>query len=110
MARSHRREPAAALPHAGRAQGARRRDPQAAPRAPRRPAHPEPVPSGGRGARRDLHPRLPRLMSRDARLFLAGQSVSLLGDTSLWLALAMWAKDLTGSNGAAGIAIFCVVA
>jgi MFS family permease len=49
-------------------------------------------------------------MSRDARIYLAGQSVSLLGDTSLWLALAMWAKDLTGSSSAAGIAIFCVVA
>ncbi len=49
-------------------------------------------------------------MSRDARIYLAGQSISLLGDTSLWLALAMWAKDLTGSSSAAGIAIFCVVA
>jgi MFS family permease len=49
-------------------------------------------------------------VSRDGRIFLAGQSVSLLGDTSLWLALAMWAKDLTGSSSAAGIAIFCVVA
>jgi len=49
-------------------------------------------------------------VSRDARIFLAGQSVSLLGDTSLWLALAMWAKDLTGSSSAAGIAIFCVAA
>jgi MFS family permease len=49
-------------------------------------------------------------MERDARVFLAGQSISLLGDTSLWLALAMWAKDLTGSSSAAGLAIFCVVA
>jgi MFS family permease len=49
-------------------------------------------------------------MGRDARVFLAGQSISLLGDTSLWLALAMWAKDLTGSSSAAGLAIFCVVA
>jgi len=49
-------------------------------------------------------------MSRDARIFLAGQSVSLLGDTSLWLALGMWAKDLTGSTSAAGLAVFCVVA
>jgi len=49
-------------------------------------------------------------MSRDARIFLAGQSVSLLGDTSLWLALAIWAKELTGSNSAAGIAILCVIA
>ncbi len=49
-------------------------------------------------------------MTRDARIFLAGQSVSLLGDTSLWLALAIWAKDLTGSSSAAGLAIFCVMA
>ena len=28
---------------------------------------------------------------RDARLFLAGQSLSLLGDTALWLALGLWA-------------------
>jgi MFS family permease len=50
------------------------------------------------------------LAIRDARLYLAGQSLSLLGDTALWLALAIWAKDLTGSSGAAGLAIFCVVA
>jgi MFS family permease len=49
-------------------------------------------------------------MSRDARILLAGQSVSLLGDTSLWLALAIWAKQLTGSSSAAGIAILCVIA
>jgi MFS family permease len=49
-------------------------------------------------------------MTRDARIFLAGQSLSLVGDTSLWLALAIWAKDLTGSSSAAGIAIFCVMA
>jgi MFS family permease len=49
-------------------------------------------------------------MTRDARVFLAGQSLSLAGDTSLWLALAIWAKDLTGSSSAAGIAIFCVMA
>ena len=36
------------------------------------------------------------LAHRDARLFLAGQSLSLLGDTALWLALGLWAKDLTG--------------
>ena len=42
------------------------------------------------------------LAHRDARLFLAGQSLSLLGDTALWLALGLWAKDLTGSSSAAG--------
>ena len=36
------------------------------------------------------------LAHRDARLFLAGQSLSLLGDTALWLALGLWVKDLTG--------------
>ncbi|WP_051324046.1 MFS transporter [Candidatus Solirubrobacter pratensis] len=50
------------------------------------------------------------LAIRDARIYLAGQSLSLLGDTALWLALGIWAKDLTGSNSAAGLAIFCVMA
>jgi MFS family permease len=49
-------------------------------------------------------------VSRDARLFLAGQSLSLLGDTALWLALGLWAKDLTGSSSAAGLVILCIVA
>jgi MFS family permease len=47
---------------------------------------------------------------RDARLFLAGQSLSLLGDTALWLALGLWAKDLTGSSSAAGLVFLCIVA
>jgi MFS family permease len=47
-------------------------------------------------------------MSRDARIFLAGQSLSLLGDTALWLALAIWAVELTGSNGAAGLVVLCI--
>jgi MFS family permease len=50
------------------------------------------------------------LALRDARLFLAGQSLSLLGDTALWLALGLWAKDLTGSSSAAGLVILCIVA
>ena len=52
----------------------------------------------------------PLLAHRDARLFLAGQSLSLLGDTALWLALGLWAKDLTGSSSAAGLVILCIVA
>src|SRR4051794_29856484 len=52
----------------------------------------------------------PLLAHRDARLFLAGQSLSLLGDTALWLALGLWVKELTGSSGAAGLVILCIVA
>jgi MFS family permease len=36
------------------------------------------------------------------RRLLAGQSLSTFGDTALYLTLGMWAKDLTGSNAAAG--------
>ncbi|MDA0171175.1 MFS transporter [Solirubrobacter taibaiensis] len=52
----------------------------------------------------------PLLAHRDARLFLLGQSFSLLGDTALWLALGLWAKELTGSSSAAGMVIFCIAA
>jgi MFS family permease len=50
------------------------------------------------------------LAHRDARLFLAGQSLSLLGDTALWLALGLWVKELTGSSSAAGLVFLCIVA
>ena len=50
------------------------------------------------------------LAHRDARWFLIGQSLSLLGDTALWLALGPWAKELTGSSSAAGLVILCVAA
>lgn len=40
---------------------------------------------------------------RDARLYLAGQTLSLLGDTALWLAMGVWVKSLTGSSGAAAL-------
>ncbi len=50
------------------------------------------------------------LAHRDARLFLIGQSLSLLGDTALWLALGLWVKELTGSSAAAGLVILCIVA
>lgn len=46
------------------------------------------------------------LAHRDVRLFMAGQTLSLFGDTALFLALAIWAKTLTGSNGAAGLVFF----
>ena len=50
------------------------------------------------------------LARRDARLYIAGQALSLFGDTSMWLALGIWAKTLTGSSGAAGLVFFAVVA
>ncbi len=46
------------------------------------------------------------LAHRDARLFLGGDIVSMFGDTSLWLAAAIWVKSLTGSNSAAGLVFF----
>jgi MFS family permease len=46
------------------------------------------------------------LAIREARLYLVGQTLSLVGDTSLWLAVGIWAKSLTGSSGAAGLGFF----
>ncbi|MGH2444195.1 MAG: MFS transporter, partial [Chloroflexota bacterium] len=43
---------------------------------------------------------------RDARLLFFGQSLSLLGDTALFLALGIWVKTLTGSSAAAGLVFF----
>ena len=42
------------------------------------------------------------LRNRDFRLLFAGQTLSMFGDMAMLLVLAMWAKDLTGSNGIAG--------
>jgi MFS family permease len=46
------------------------------------------------------------LRHRDARIYLAGQSLSLFGDNALWLAMAIYVKILTGSNSAAGLTFF----
>ena len=43
---------------------------------------------------------------RDARLLVAGQSLSLLGDRAMFLALGIWVKSLTGSSAAAGLVFF----
>ena len=43
---------------------------------------------------------------RDARVFLVGQGFSLFGDTSLFLALGIWTKELTHSNADAGLTFF----
>src|SRR5918912_2803464 len=46
------------------------------------------------------------LADRAARLLLGGQAVSVFGDSAMFLALGIWAKDLTGSNAAAGLVFF----
>jgi MFS family permease len=50
------------------------------------------------------------LALRDARLYLAGQSLSMLGDLALSLALGVWVKQLTGSSGAAGLTFLAFLA
>jgi MFS family permease len=49
------------------------------------------------------------LRIRDARVFLLGSAVSMLGDSAMFLVLGIWAKDLTGSNSAAGLVFFVLV-
>jgi hypothetical protein len=45
-----------------------------------------------------------------ARRYLWGQSVSILGDAALWLALGIWVRELTGSNAKAGLTFFFLAA
>ncbi|HZT94227.1 MAG TPA: MFS transporter [Gaiellaceae bacterium] len=46
------------------------------------------------------------LAYRDARLLLAGQSLSAFGDWAMWIVMAVWVKSLTGSSAAAGMTFF----
>lgn len=46
---------------------------------------------------------------RNGRIFLVGQSLSVVGSNALWLAMGIWAKMLTGSNTAAGFTFFALV-
>ncbi|UGS34105.1 MFS transporter [Capillimicrobium parvum] len=50
------------------------------------------------------------LRSADLRRYLAGQVLSLFGDSALLIVLAIWAKQLTHSSAAAGLVLFAVVA
>src|SRR5438309_8627254 len=47
---------------------------------------------------------------RDARLLIGGEALSMFGDSAMFLALGIWAKTLTGSNAAAGMVFFALVA
>lgn len=49
------------------------------------------------------------LRDRNFRLLLTGQSLSMFGDIALFFVLAIWVKQLTGSNGEAG-AVFLALA
>lgn len=42
------------------------------------------------------------------RRLLAAWSIGNFADSALFLTLAIWAKDLTGSSGAAGLVFFCL--
>ncbi len=46
------------------------------------------------------------LRIRNARIYLLGDVVSTLGDSALWLAMAIWIKELTGSSAAAGLVVW----
>ena len=43
------------------------------------------------------------LRHRDARLLLAGQTLSAFGDWAMFIVLAVWVKSLTGSSAEAGL-------
>jgi MFS family permease len=51
---------------------------------------------------------VPALRDPRFRRLLVGQSLSSFGDSALYLSLAIWAKDLTGSNAAAGAVFFAL--
>jgi MFS family permease len=46
------------------------------------------------------------LAHRDARLLVAGQTLSVFGDRAMFLALGVWVKTITGSSAAAGLVFF----
>jgi Na+/melibiose symporter-like transporter len=47
---------------------------------------------------------------RDARIFLAGWTMSQFGDWAMIIVLGVWAKALTDSNAAAGLVFFALAA
>lgn len=50
------------------------------------------------------------LAHRDARLLLAGQTLSAFGDWAMLIVLAVWMKSLTGSSALAGMTFFVFAA
>ena len=50
------------------------------------------------------------LRIRNARVFVAGWTLSVFGDWAMFIVLGVWTKDLTGSNSAAGLVFFALSA
>jgi MFS family permease len=50
------------------------------------------------------------LRIRNARVFVAGWTLSVFGDWAMFIVLGVWTKDLTGSNAAAGLVFFALSA
>ena len=46
------------------------------------------------------------LRDRTTRRYIAGTTISAIGDNALWLTLSIWVKVLTGSTSLAGLSIF----
>ena len=63
-----------------------------------------PLPGSGARLMRTL------LSYRDARLLLAGQTLSSFGDWAMLIVLAVWMKSLTGSSALAGLTFFTFAA
>jgi MFS family permease len=54
-----------------------------------------------------LEPPVRRLLSiPNLRIYLLGDLISTAGDNALWLAMAIWMKELTGSSAWAGLILF----
>jgi MFS family permease len=47
--------------------------------------------------------------NRNARIYISGQSLAFVGSNTLWLAMGIWVKILTGSNTAAGLTFFAYI-
>src|SRR5260370_11960616 len=43
------------------------------------------------------------LANRNMRLLLAGQTINMFGNSAMIIVLGIWARDLTGSSGQAGL-------
>ncbi|MFI9811817.1 MFS transporter [Saccharothrix variisporea] len=48
------------------------------------------------------------LRVRDIRMYMIGLTLSLFGDSIFLVVAGIWVKDLTGSDGAAGMVNFCI--
>jgi MFS family permease len=46
------------------------------------------------------------LRIRNVRIYLLGDLISTAGDNALWLAMAIWMKEMTGSSAWAGLILF----